>query len=222
MDAERTPVIVGVGQINDRPPDPQAGLEPLALMTAALRAADDDAGGSWLADLDRLAIVDQISFRQQGDLSAQLAGCLGAARAICEKTRIPSGDSPILLLNEAANRIGSGEIRVAAVAGGEALRTAAHRAAAAQGTAVSAQNATRASSTRRTPFFRQAYGLTAPVDVYPLYENAGRAAYGQSLEEGTARERGDLVAVFQGGEPEPGRLDSKAVEPGDDLHAVCG
>jgi len=34
-----------------------------------------------------------------------------------------SGDSPILLLNEAANRIGAGEIEVAAIVGGEALRT---------------------------------------------------------------------------------------------------
>jgi acetyl-CoA C-acetyltransferase len=31
-------------------------------------------------------------------------------------------------------------------------------------------------STRKAPNFRQRYGLVAPVDVYPLYENAGRAA----------------------------------------------
>ncbi len=183
MDAEHTPVIVGVGQVNDKPADPQVGLEPLALMEAALRQADEDAGGGWLARLDMLAIVDQISFRQQGDLSGRLAERIGATHAICEKTQIPSGDSPILLLNEAANRIASGQIKIAAIAGGEALRTAAHRAAAAQGNEVSDHNATRAASTHRTHNFRQRYGLTAPVDVYPLYENAGRAAYGQSLDE---------------------------------------
>jgi acetyl-CoA C-acetyltransferase len=32
----------------------------------------------------------------------------------------------------------------------------------------------------------QSYGLVVPTDVYPLYENAGRAAYGQTLGEGQA------------------------------------
>ena len=44
----------------------------------------------------------------------------------CMQTAMPNGNSPILLLNEAANRIGRGESRICAVAGGEALR-AAHR-----------------------------------------------------------------------------------------------
>ena len=34
--------------------------------------------------------------------------------------------------------------------------------------------------------YRQRYGLTAPVDVYPLYENACRAAWGQSFAQGQA------------------------------------
>ena len=35
-DAERIAVIVGVGQVNDRPADPAQGMEPVALMRAAL------------------------------------------------------------------------------------------------------------------------------------------------------------------------------------------
>jgi acetyl-CoA C-acetyltransferase len=184
--ADRIPVIVGVGQVNDRPADAQNGLDPFGLMEAALREADADAGGGWLAGLDSLALVDQISFRSMGDFSRALAAQLGAHTRFCSKTKLASGDSPILLLNEAANRIGAGDIEVAAVVGGEALRTASHRAAAAQGTDVSAQNASRALSSRRAPGFRQRYGLVAPVDVYPLYENAGRAAYRQTLGEAQA------------------------------------
>ena len=45
-DAARIPVIVGVGQVNDRPATPDAGLDSLGLMEAALRAADADAGGA--------------------------------------------------------------------------------------------------------------------------------------------------------------------------------
>jgi acetyl-CoA C-acetyltransferase len=194
-DPERIPVIVGVGQVNDRPADPQAGLDSAELMEAALRAAEEDAGGTWLADLDSLAVVDQISFRELNPIAPGLAERIGAHPPVCEQTKMASGDSPILLLNEAANRIGTGEIRIAAVVGGEALRTAAHRRAAAQGTDVSAQNASRAVSSKRSPSFRSRYGLVAPVDVYPLYENAGRAAYGQTLAEAQA-ESGAIWSRF--------------------------
>jgi acetyl-CoA C-acetyltransferase len=192
------PVIIGAGQINDRDEQdkPSAKLDSLGLMEAALRAADLDAGGGWLRRLDSLGVVDQISYPELGDLSAPLAKRVDAAPRICYKSGYASGDSPLLLLNEAANRIGAGEIEVAAIAGGEALRTAARRAAAtaaggalaggASARSASAENAVRAVALRRGPSYRHRYGLVAPVDVYPLYENAGRAAYGQTLAQGQA------------------------------------
>ena len=180
------PVIIGVGQINDRdePGNADARLDSFGLMEAALRAADLDAGGGWLRRLDSLGVVDQISFPELGDVSAPLAKRVGAAPRICYKSGYASGDSPLLLLHEAANRIGAGEVKVAAIVGGEALRTAARRAAPAAPGAAS--NAVRAVALRRGPSYRHRYGLIAPVDVYPLYENAGRAAYGQSLAQGQA------------------------------------
>jgi acetyl-CoA C-acetyltransferase len=117
-------------------------------------------------------------------VSAPLAERLGASPRFCYKSAYGSGDSPLLLLNEAANRIGAGEIKVAAVVGGEALRTAARRAATNAPGAASSENAVRAVSMRRGPSYRHRYGLIAPVDVYPLYENAGRAAYAQTLAQG--------------------------------------
>ena len=48
-DPERMPVIVGVGQINDRPEDPEQGLDSLGLMTHALRRAAGN--GRWRAAL---------------------------------------------------------------------------------------------------------------------------------------------------------------------------
>jgi acetyl-CoA C-acetyltransferase len=176
----RIPVIIGVGQVNDRdePGRPSVGLDSLGLMTAALQTADNDAGGGWLPRLDSLGVVDQISYPQLGDVSAPLASRVGAAPQFCYKSGYASGDSPLLLLNEAANRIGAGEIGIAAVAGGEALRTAARSAAQA--------DAVRRVALGRGPSYRHRYGLIAPVDVYPLYENAGRAAYGQTLAQGQA------------------------------------
>jgi acetyl-CoA C-acetyltransferase len=182
------PVIIGVGQVNDREEQNKAsaGLNSLGLMEAALRAADADAGGGWLHQLDSLGVVDQISYPELGDVSAPLSVRVGAAPRICYKSGYASGDSPLLLLNEAANRIGAGEIKVAAIVGGEALRTAARRAASSTPGAAPADNAVRAVALRRGPSYRHRYGLVAPVDVYPLYENAGRAAYGQTLGQGQA------------------------------------
>jgi acetyl-CoA C-acetyltransferase len=178
-DESRIPVIVGVGQINDRPQDDAQGLDPLGLMRAALTAADEDAGGGWLRQIDSLAVVDQISFPDLGDLSKPLADALGASPRHCAKTPYPSGDSPVLLLNEAANRVAAGEIAIAAIAGGEALRTAARRAAAA-----ARPDAVREAAARGARPLRQRYGVVAPTDIYPLYENACRAAFGQTLAEG--------------------------------------
>ncbi|HEY2676975.1 MAG TPA: hypothetical protein VGI65_08380 [Steroidobacteraceae bacterium] len=182
----RIPVIVGVGQVNDRDADAAGlGLDSLGLMEAALRAADQDAGGGWLPRLDSLAVVEQISWPALGNVSAPLAQALAAHPRLCYKTAYSTGDAPLLLLNEACNRIATGEITVAAVVGGEALRTAARRTAAG-GADATAPNAIRTVALNRGPSYRQRYGLTAPVDVYPLYENAMRAAYGQTLTEGQA------------------------------------
>ena len=194
-DPERIPVIIGVGQINDRPESPELGLDPPGLMAAALRLAETDAGGDILAKLDSLAIVDQISFRHLGNLCEGLAAAIGANPKVNYQSEAPHGDTPIRLLNEAANRIGAGEVVLAAVVGAEALRTAAGLAARAAKGEDKSYNAVRAASTRRDPSYAQIHGLSAPVDVYPIYENAGRAAYGQTLAEAQA-ESGAIWSRF--------------------------
>jgi acetyl-CoA C-acetyltransferase len=182
------PVIIGIGQVNDREQQSTASssLDSLDLMEAALLAADKDAGGGWLPRLDSLGVVDQISCPELGDVCAPLATRVGATPRICYKSGYASGDSPILLLNEAANRIGAGDIKAAAIVGGEALRTAARRSTASAPGGGAPDNAVRAVAIRRGPSYRHRYGLIAPVDVYPLYENAARAAYGQTLAQGQA------------------------------------
>ena len=195
IDAVRTPVIIGVGQVNDRTADPFAALDPVDLMVAALRIADDDAGGGWLARIGSLAVVDQISFRDLNPVVDRVADAIGATPAYRFQTAMPMGDSPVRLLNEAADRIGAGDDIVAAIVGAEALRTAAKRAAAAAGDGPADHNAMRARHAGRAPGYRQSYDLTAPVDVYPLYENATRAAWGQTLAEGQA-ESGLIWSLF--------------------------
>ena len=191
MGAEFLPVLVGVGQVNDRPADPAQGLSSVELMAEALRRADADAGGGWLPRIDRLAAVRQISMPALHPAAARVADALGLSGVTTADTAQASGDSPIRLLDEAANAIAAGTARVVAITGGEALRTAAAQARAG-GTEI---NAMRSVATRREPDYPQSYGLTAPVDVYPLYENACRAAWGQTLAEAQA-ESGAIWSRF--------------------------
>ena len=189
--AHRTPVIVGVGQINDRSADPGQGMDPIALMEAALGIADADGCGGWLSRLDSLAVVKQISFPELDDVAPQLARRIGARPRLCADTPAPTGDAPIRLLNEAAIKIGTGEIKVAAIVGGEALRTAGYRLGATQ-----TSNSGQSDSPAKSPAsYRAQYGLNAPVDLYPLYENASRPTFGQTLSEGQ-RESSQIWSLF--------------------------
>ena len=112
---ERWPVIVGVGEIVDRPDDPSAALEPLALMDEAMRRAEADAGAGALASLDSLDIVHQVTWRYE-KTAARLCERLGIAprRAVYG---ITGGETPMRYLHEAALRIWRGESEVAAVCG---------------------------------------------------------------------------------------------------------
>lgn len=193
MDAERVPVIVGVGQVNDRTEDPAEALDPVGLMAEALRLAEADAGGGWLADCDSLAVVSQIAWPHLNPLDGTVAERLGMTPKHREQTAMPNGDSPVRLLNDAANRIGAGEATICAVVGGEALRTGGKMAAAKLRDAGEKPNALRDASHRVRRGYAQDHGLVVPVDVYPLYENAIRAALGQTLADAQA-ETGALWA----------------------------
>lgn len=193
--ADRIPVVIAVGEICDRPEIEVEGLDSIELMLEALREAERELGATLLDRLDWLGVEDQISFPNpapQDDLAARLPN--RPARAV--KTFEASGDGPLQLINDAANLIGRGEIRLAAAVGGEALRTAAKRAQA----AIAAGREPPTSSitdvaTERAGRLARKYGLLTPIDVYPLYENATRAAWGQSLPEGQ-RESAQIWAGF--------------------------
>ena len=201
-DPARIPVIVGVGQINDRPETPADGMHSGELMVAALNAADEDAGGGWLAEAQSLGVVRQISFPDLDPLDTYVAERCGMANADHFQSDKPHGDMPIRLLHEAANAIGRGEIAIAAVTGGEALRTAAARARAAAGDG-DKSNALGDLAKRARPNYPARYGLRLPTDVYPLYENALRKEWGQSLTEAqqeTARMWSAMSKVADGNE----------------------
>ena len=97
---DRIPVIVGVGEIVDRPKDIADGLEPLALLEQALRRAEADSGAKLLGELGSLDVVNFLSWRYR-DPEKLLADRLGAKPAHCYYGPV-GGESPIRYLHEAA------------------------------------------------------------------------------------------------------------------------
>src|SRR5918993_1566604 len=186
--ADRVPIIVGVGEVTDRPADPREGKEPVALMAEALRLAEADAGGAGrlLVALDSLDIVNEISWPYR-DPVGRLCAALGTrpARAVYG---VVGGQTPVRYLHEAALRIARGESAVAAVCGAEAEHTV--------------QRAKRAGlrlpweghdpdhrPIRGADFQRSVarrLGVATPPTVYPFYENATLAAWGQTPAEARA------------------------------------
>lgn len=196
LPAQRIPVIVGVGEIRDRPADPANGLEPAALIATALRRAEHDAGMPLLAALDSLDLINFTSWRYRDPL-AELRARTGIrpARAVYGPV---GGESPVRFIHEAALRIARGESEMAAICGGEAQSsvTRAERAGLALPWTAFAHDAPAAarSGSYQHPL-AAALGLTQPVAVYPLYDNAAAAHWGQSPREALA-ESGALWARY--------------------------
>ena len=179
---DRIPVIIGIGEVCDR----GTSMDATALMLASLEAAERDSGAALLGRLDWIGVEDEISFPHEAPQEA-LARSLPTVPPLRVKTSEASGDGPIQLINDAANLIGKGVIRIAACVGAEAFRTAAQRAKEdiAAGREPPKNTLADLALARATPLARK-FGLLTPIDVYPLYENAMRAAWGQSLSEAQA------------------------------------
>ncbi len=192
----RIPVIVGVGEIVDRPKEITAGLEPLTLLEQALKRAEADSGGKLLGEIGSLDVVNFLSWRYR-DPEQQLAARLGIAPAHLYYGPV-GGESPIRYLHEAAQRIARGECSVAAVCGAEAQSTAT-KAERAGVTLPWTPFAHDVEEPKRGAAFQKPLavklGVFRPVSVYPFYEAATSAHWGQTPREAMA-ESGQLWSTY--------------------------
>lgn len=184
----RTPVLVGVGQTEQRDADPTLAREPIDLLADAVRAADRDthASVSLAQRADAIAVVDMLSWRYP-DPGALLARRIGARPRRTITTTV-GGNSPQMLLNRLAPEIAHGEIDTLVLGGAECIST-------------------RWRARRRDPKvwlawiqaddppcpevigdprpgssdYEMAHLATAPTQVYPLLETAVRAALGHGV-----------------------------------------
>jgi acetyl-CoA C-acetyltransferase len=192
----RIPVIVGVGEIVDRAKEITDGLEPLTLLEQALKRAEADSGAKLLGEIQSLDVVNFLSWRYR-DPEKQLGARLGIAPAHLYYGPV-GGESPIRYLHEAAQRIARGECSVAAVCGAEA-QSSATKAERAGVTLPWTPFAHDVEEPKRGAAFQKPMavklGVFRPVTVYPFYEAASSAHWGQSPREAMA-ESGELWSRY--------------------------
>jgi acetyl-CoA C-acetyltransferase len=177
----RTPVIAGGGQVTITEGD---APEPLDMMAEAARRAESDTGGTGvLGAADAVAVVRILS-RRYGDPGAQVAEMVGA-RPRATAYSSDGGDTPMALVAALAERIQAGQLDVAIVGGAEAWRTRrAYRQRGVKPPWPPRDRDARPGETFGKPLAmgapeEHALGLLLPVQLYPVFENALRAAAGR-------------------------------------------
>ena len=194
---DRIPVIVGVGEIADRPKDIAAGLEPLALLEQALKRAEADGGGKTARRIGSLDVVNFLSWRYR-DPEKQLAERLGTKPAH-------------LLLRPGRRREPDPLSARGRTSASRAANAAWPRSAAPRRNRPPPRRSGPASKLPWTPFAHDVeepkrgaafqkpmavtLGVFRPITVYPLYESATSAHWGQTPREALA-ESGELWSTY--------------------------
>jgi acetyl-CoA C-acetyltransferase len=175
----RTPVLVGGGQVLHRAAGVSDALEPTALMVGAIEAAADDAGLSAPPAADSIRVVSTLSWRYRNPayVVAQRLGLEPRELAVTTM----GGNSPQALVNATARQILAGELDVAILVGGEAWRT--RMRARREGVELDWSRAPEEQPPTvigaELTMNLQAEldrGIARPVQVYPMFDTAIRAA----------------------------------------------
>jgi acetyl-CoA C-acetyltransferase len=190
------PLIVGAGQLTNHPKTIGEAIEPRAMMERVAREAESDARSpGLLAKLDSVQVVNMLSWSYT-DAPGMLAAQLGAEPARTVYSPI-GGETPQRLINETAQAIAEGHIRLALLTGAEAMDS--RRLARKLDLKLPWERGTpqRVDGENRPGFTETEarHGAATPTRVYPLFENAIRAHLGRSIEE-HQRTLGGLCSRF--------------------------
>ena len=194
----RTPVLIGAGQFVHRATGLDDALDASAMMCEAIRSAAADAGLADVPDPDSLRVVALLSWKY-GDPAWVVANQLGLNPRETAVTTM-GGNSPQTLVNGTAIEIQRGDLDLAILCGGEAWRTR-----------MRARKAGVEMDWPKSPPDQvprllgddlemnhpgeRALHIGMPVQVYPMFETAIRAAAGRTVEE-QQRLSSELYAKF--------------------------
>jgi acetyl-CoA C-acetyltransferase len=187
----RLPVIVGVGQVLQRAASVEGAREPVALVADAVRAAAADAGVTNLAVVEAVRIVQLFSWRYRDPPRLVAAELDINPRETAYTTA--GGNTPQTLINTTAAEIQRGDLDVAVLAGGECWRT--RMRARRDDVVLTWKKLPEGTVPMRTigteldmsSPLEQARGLMMPVQLYPMFESAVRAAAGEGVDEHQVR-----------------------------------
>lgn len=200
----RTPVLVGIGVAQRREEDWTRALEPLDLMTEAALAAGRDCGQPRLLAHAELVAVPRgrWTYRNPGSAIARAIGADGA-RSLLSTV----GVLQHTLIADACTRIATGAIGCALVVGGDAgyrlLRAKIAGVDAPETQQRDEPDEYMAPAAELRHPAELAAGLTMPVGLYALLENAARARAGLSLDahRATLAQRLERFSLIAAGNP---------------------
>ncbi|MEM9889416.1 MAG: acetyl-CoA acetyltransferase [Actinomycetota bacterium] len=182
----RTPVIVGVAQVCQRPDDVATAVEAVALMEQTVREAADDAGAPGL--LPRLDYVGVIagawSYSDPARIVADAIGSPEATTALSTN----GGNTPQSYVNAVATRIAAGELDRAAIVGAETIWSRRRKKRAGIEPTKTVQRDVEpdelfGADVPMQTDFEQSRGMVMPINFYPLFDSAIRAARGESIDQ---------------------------------------
>ncbi len=182
----RTPVLIGSGQFLHRATGIDDALEPVSLMCQAIERAAADAGLSGPPTVDSIRVVSLLSWRY-GNPAHVIAERFGLSpRELAYSTN--GGNSPQSLVNLTAGELQDGKLDIAILTGGEAsrTRTRARKAGVELGWAKAPEDSIPRLVGEELVMNHPAEiarRIVMPVQVYPMFETAIRAAAGRSVED---------------------------------------
>jgi acetyl-CoA C-acetyltransferase len=175
--------IAGAAQRSDHEGD--SAQHPARAMAAAALGSLEDAGIDDLDEVDLLACVEPFSWTY-ADLGAAVASEIGLRDSVEHLWTLAGGTSPQDLLHRIVPRIEAGEIDCAVLCGAEAMRTR-HQASRAGRQLDWPPRPKDVDPMRGQPRFvsdlEYDHGITRATHIFPLFENALRAAQGRSDAE---------------------------------------
>jgi acetyl-CoA C-acetyltransferase len=180
----RSPVLVGLHQLEQRVDDPLEGQEPLEMMVRAAEGAAQDAGSHRLLENADVVCVSRGRW-QYDDPGRALATRFGAPQA--QSALAPFGGNMVQsAVNRFARDIAENRRDIAVLVGAEHGRSQSR--AQKQGIQLAYSEAPGQPDFQTTPDMPMVHeaeiarGTVQPVVMYPIFENAIRHARGESIE----------------------------------------
>ena len=180
----RTPIIVGVGQLLNRSRDLGDAIEPIQLMLASLKAAEEDSESKLLGDVDSMRVIRGIW--DYGNPARYLTETLGCNKAETIGTLF-GGNQVQAVVNRSCLDIQSGLNSLVAITGaeiGSSNSRARKNGVKLPATEIPGRpDEILGSQKPEHHDFEIAKGIKQAIQVYPMYENAIRYARKESVPE---------------------------------------